>query len=61
MAKFDQYRVEPKQFSLKNFKANDKSERGESKAQDALELTRLANEINALQDIIGVTRHGCQR
>lgn len=52
MAKFDQYRVEPKQFSLKNFKANDKSERGESKAQDALELTRLANEINALQDIL---------
>ena len=52
MAKFDQYRVEPKQFSLKNFKANDKSERGESKAQDALELTRLANEINALQDVL---------
>ena len=52
MAKFDQYRVEPKQFSLKNFKANDKSERGESKAQDTLELTRLASEINALQDIL---------
>jgi len=52
MAKFDQYRVEPKQFSLKNFKTNDKSERSESKAQDALELAKLASEINTLQDIL---------
>lgn len=52
MANFDQYRIEPKHFSLKDFKANDKSERGENKAQDALELTKLASEINALQDIL---------
>jgi PPK2 family polyphosphate:nucleotide phosphotransferase len=52
MADFNKYLVEPKHFSLKNFKANDKSERGESKAQDALELTKLASEINALQDIL---------
>jgi PPK2 family polyphosphate:nucleotide phosphotransferase len=48
----DEYRVKPKKFSLSNFNANDKSERGESKADDALELTRLATEINALQDIL---------
>lgn len=52
MANLDQYRVEPKGFSLNNIKANDKSERGESKAQDLLELAKLATEINALQDIL---------
>lgn len=52
MAKFEQYIVNQKKFSLKEFKPNDKSERGASKADDALELTRLASEINALQDIL---------
>lgn len=53
MAKFEQYLVKSGvKFSLKQIKPNDKSERGESKADDALELTRLATEINALQDIL---------
>lgn len=52
MADFDQYLVEPKQFSLKNFKANDRSERGESKAEDAISLAKLASEISVLQDIL---------
>ncbi len=52
MANLDQYRVNPKKFALKNYKANDKSERSGDKAQDALELEKLATEINALQDIL---------
>jgi PPK2 family polyphosphate:nucleotide phosphotransferase len=52
MANLDRYRVESKKFSLGNFNANDKRERGGSKEQDAYELTRLAIEINALQDIL---------
>lgn len=52
MADFDQYLVEPKQFSLKNVKANDRSERGESKAEDAIALAKLASEISVLQDIL---------
>ena len=52
MANLDQYRVSPKKFSLKNYKSDDKSERTGDKAQDALELEKLATEINALQDIL---------
>lgn len=52
MANLDHYRVNPKKFSLKNYNANDKSERTGDKAQDALELEKLATEINALQDIL---------
>lgn len=52
MANLDQYRVNSKKFSLENFDTNDKSQRSASKAQDAYELTRLAIEINALQDIL---------
>ncbi|HOY69356.1 MAG TPA: polyphosphate kinase 2 family protein [Methylotenera sp.] len=52
MANFEQYIVNPKKFSLNNFKANDKSERSKTKADDALELAKLATEINALQDIL---------
>lgn len=52
MANLDEYCVNPKKFSLKNYKANDKSERTGDKAQDALELEKLAVEINALQDIL---------
>ncbi|MGB4811857.1 MAG: polyphosphate kinase 2 family protein [Methylophilaceae bacterium] len=51
-SRFDKYRVEPKKFSLSNFITNDKSERSENKAQDALELANLATEINTLQDIL---------
>ena len=52
MANFDQYRVNTKKFSLKDHNPKDKSERSESKEQDALELTQIATEINALQDIL---------
>lgn len=52
MANLDQYRVNPKKFALKNYKADDKSERTGDKAQDALELEKLVTEINALQDIL---------
>lgn len=52
MANLDEYRVNPKKFSLKNYKSDDKSERTGDKAQDALELEKLATEINALQDIL---------
>lgn len=52
MAKLDAYKVNPKKFSIKDINPNDKSERGASKEDDALELTRLASEINALQDIL---------
>ncbi len=52
MANLDRYRVNSKKFSLDSIDTNDKSERGGSKEQDAYELTRLAIEINALQDIL---------
>jgi PPK2 family polyphosphate:nucleotide phosphotransferase len=52
MTNFDRYRVNPKKFSLENYSPKDKSERATSKEQDALELTKLLTEINALQDIL---------
>jgi PPK2 family polyphosphate:nucleotide phosphotransferase len=52
MKNLDQYRVNPKKFSLKEFKPNDKSERSGDKAQDTLALTELATQINAVQDIL---------
>ena len=52
MANYDQYRVNPKKFSLKDFDTNDQSERSGDKAKDALALVKLASEINALQDIL---------
>ena len=52
MANIDQYRVNAKKLSLKDFKADDKSERTGDKAKDALALEKLAVEINALQDIL---------
>lgn len=51
MAKFDKYLVESK-FSLKDIKPGDRSERGESKAEDLEALEKLGLEINALQDIL---------
>jgi PPK2 family polyphosphate:nucleotide phosphotransferase len=56
MANLDNYLVNPKKFSLKNFDSNDKSERTGDKAQDALLLEKLATEINALQDILYAQR-----
>ena len=52
MASLQQYRVNPKKFSLDSIKADDKSERTGDKAKDALELEKLASKINALQDIL---------
>ena len=52
MANLDQYRVNAKKFSLKDFKSDDKSERAGDKSKDALALEKLAVEINALQDIL---------
>lgn len=52
MTSLDKYRVDTKKFSLKEFKSNDKSERANSKEQDSIELTKLATEINTLQDIL---------
>ncbi|MDZ4211611.1 MAG: polyphosphate kinase 2 family protein [Methylotenera sp.] len=52
MTNLNKYRVDDKKFSLKEFKSNDKSERTDSKEQDSIELTKLAAEINTLQDIL---------
>jgi PPK2 family polyphosphate:nucleotide phosphotransferase len=52
MANCDEYRVNPKKFSLNDFDANDKSERSGDKAKDALQLEKITSEINALQDIL---------
>jgi len=52
MANLDQYCVNPKKFSLKNYKTSDKSERNGDRAQDMLELEKLATEINALHDVL---------
>lgn len=52
MANLDKYLVNPKKFSLSDFRTDDRSERSDSKEQDSYELTRLATEINALQDIL---------
>lgn len=52
MTSLDKYRVNAKKFSLKEFNSNDKSQRADSKEQDSIELTKLATEINTLQDIL---------
>lgn len=52
MNNLDKYVVDSKNFSLKDHKTDDKTERSESKEQNSFELTKLAIEINALQDIL---------
>lgn len=53
MAKFEQYLVKPNsKFSIEDIKPSDRSERGDSKAEDLHELERLGVEINALQDVL---------
>ncbi len=53
MSNLQHYRVKLNSaFSLKSIKSDDKSERGATKEQDALELVKLASKINALQDIL---------
>lgn len=48
----EDYRVNPKKFFLKQFKAEDKSARTGTKEEDARILTALAQEINTWQDIL---------
>lgn len=52
MANLDQYRVNPKSFSLKDFNARDKTERSATKEEDVIEFARLVAEINRYQDIL---------
>ena len=52
MANLDQYRVNPKTFSLKDFNARDKTERSVTKEEDVIEFAKLVSEINLYQDIL---------
>ncbi|MBC7755252.1 MAG: polyphosphate kinase 2 family protein [Bdellovibrio sp.] len=52
MANLNQYRVNSKKFSLNDFDTNDKAERSGDKAKDALQLEKITQEINVLQDIL---------
>jgi PPK2 family polyphosphate:nucleotide phosphotransferase len=52
MANLEDYRVNPKKFSLNDFNTNGKDERSGDKAKDVLALGKIASEINALQDIL---------
>jgi len=52
MANLDQYRVNPKTFSLKDFNARDKTERSVTKEEDVIEFARLVSEINLYQDVL---------
>jgi PPK2 family polyphosphate:nucleotide phosphotransferase len=52
MANLDQYRVNPKNFSLKDFNPRDKSERSTTKEEDVVEFAKLVSEINRYQDIL---------
>jgi len=51
MVNLDQYRVNPKSFSRKDFNTNNKSKRTGSKGQDAQELSKLAAKIYSFQDL----------
>jgi len=50
MAILDQYRVNPKSFSRKDFNTNDRSNRTGSKGQDAQEINKPAAKIYSFQD-----------
>ena len=52
MKYFDRYRAHPKKFSLHEYDPRDKSERDGSKEENTADLAQLAEEINALQDIL---------
>ncbi len=52
MDSLERYRVNPKKFSLKQFKADDKSARTGDKLEDAKLLASLVQAINARQDIL---------
>lgn len=52
MANLNQYRVDPKNFSLKAFNPRDKTERSITKEEDVIEFAKLVSEINRYQDIL---------
>lgn len=52
MSKLARYRVDPKNFKLKDFDPNDRSERSGDKEEDTLQIKALSAEINHLQDIL---------
>lgn len=52
MLNLEKYRANTKKFALADFDPKDKSERTGSKEQNSLDLSKLATEINALQDIL---------
>lgn len=52
MANLDQYRVNSKNFSLKDFNPRDKTERSATKEEDSIEFAKLVSEINRYQDIL---------
>lgn len=52
MTNLDQYRVNPKNFALKDFNPRDKTERSVTKEEDAIEFAKLVSEINRYQDIL---------
>lgn len=52
MANLDQYRVNPKNFSLKDFNPRDKTERSATKEEDVIEFSKLISEINRYQDVL---------
>lgn len=52
MSSLDKYRVKPgSKFSLEDFNPRDKSERSDSKEKDQQEFARLAEELDAMQDL----------
>jgi PPK2 family polyphosphate:nucleotide phosphotransferase len=52
MSRFDQYRVNPKNFRIKDFDPNDRSERSGNKGQDIIDLCELQTQINKVQDVL---------
>ena len=52
MANLNQYSVNPKNFSLKDFNPRDKAQRSVTKEEDVVEFAKLVAEINRYQDIL---------
>lgn len=52
MPDLNQYRANPKKFSLKDYNPRDKSERSATKEQDEAEFAKLVSEINRYQDLL---------
>ncbi len=52
MPNLDKYRAHPKSFTIEKFDPKDKSERTGTKEQNVIDLAKLSDEINALQDVL---------